>query len=180
VTDLPGAAVLVVEDDADLARMLERLLTAAGYGVTLAPDGQRGLHLGLTREWDAMVIDRGLPAVEGLELLRALRRKGIHTPVLVLSARGTPAERVAGLDAGAEDYLAKPFDVEELLARIRALLRRHRDAAPTLPLGRARLDIAARVVIDTAGGETELSGRERRCSPRSPRDRSRCSPGRTC
>jgi two-component system response regulator QseB len=160
VSELPSAAVLVVEDDADLGRMLVRLLSGAGYAATLAPDGQQGLHLGLTRGWDAMVIDRGLPAVEGLDLLRALRRGGIRTPVLVLSARGTPAERVQGLDAGAEDYLAKPFDVEELLARVRALLRRHLDTAPTLRLGTARLDVEARVVIAPDGRETALSERE--------------------
>jgi two-component system response regulator QseB len=160
VSALPSATVLVVEDDAELGRMLVRLLGGAGYAATLAPDGQQGLHLGLTRDWDAMVIDRGLPAVEGLELLRALRRRGVRTPVLVLSALGAPAERVAGLDAGAEDYLGKPFDIDELLARVRALLRRHLDNAPSLRLGNGRLDVAARVVIDAAGRETALSERE--------------------
>jgi two-component system response regulator QseB len=148
-------ALLLVEDDRELAGLLERLLGAEGYAVTRAPDGQRGLHLGLTRTFDLMVVDRGLPAVEGLDLIKALRGKGVHTPVLVLSARGSVQDRVDGLDAGAEDYLPKPFEVPELLARLRALLRRHEDGARVLSLGVRRLDLASRTV-----GEVELSERE--------------------
>lgn len=123
--------VLLVEDDKDLAGLLTRLLADEGYEVDTAPDGQRALHQGLTRSYDVLVLDRGLPGIEGLDVLGRLRRAGMTQPVLVLSARANPADRVAGLDAGAEDYLSKPFDVDELLARLRALRRRHLDAADT-------------------------------------------------
>ena len=156
----PGTGLLLVEDDAELCAMLERVLSAEGYAVTVAGDGQRGLHLALTRPFEVMVVDRGLPAVEGLDLIGRLRGRGVLAPVLVLSARGTAGDRVDGLDAGAEDYLAKPFDLEELLARLRALLRRHTDRAGVLRLGDARLDLAARTVVRATGEEVELSARE--------------------
>lgn len=155
-----GRSVLVVEDDRALAALLERMLLAEGYAVTVAPDGQRGLHLGLTRAFDVMLIDRGLPAVEGLDLIGRLRGRGVLTPMLVLSARGSTKDRVDGLNAGAEDYLAKPFEVSELLARLRALLRRHRDLAPVLTLGQRHLDLATRTVRDASGEQIELSERE--------------------
>ena len=126
--------------------MLERLLAGEGYEVTVAPDGQRGLHLGLTQTFDALLLDRGLPAVEGLDLLLRLRGQGVTAPALILSARGTVGDRIAGLDAGAEDYLAKPFNVEELLARLRALLRRHTETATVVSLGLRVLDLEARLV----------------------------------
>ncbi|MCE0768222.1 response regulator transcription factor [Pseudonocardia kujensis] len=151
--------MLLVEDEADLAGMLAGLLAEEGYAVDVAADGHTGLHYGLTRGYDVAILDRGLPAVEGLDLLGRLRRSGITVPVLVLSALGNPADRVAGLDAGAEDYLAKPFDVDELLARLRALRRRHLDAARMLPLGAARLDLDTREVI-TESGPVALSERE--------------------
>lgn len=115
--------VLVVEDDRELGPLLLRLFRGAGYQPDLAPDGQAGLHLALTRTYDAMILDRGLPAIEGLDLLSRLRRAGVTVPVLVLTALGTVSDRVAGLDSGAEDYLVKPFEVDELLARVRVLLR---------------------------------------------------------
>jgi two-component system response regulator QseB len=118
MADLPATRLLLVEDDPDLAAMLHDLLTEEGYAVEAAADGQRGLHLGLTRDFDLMLLDRGLPAIEGLDLLTRLRRSGRETPTLVLSALGNPRDRVAGLDAGAEDYLGKPFDVDELLDRL--------------------------------------------------------------
>jgi len=155
-----GPRLLVVEDDGELATLLHRLLSAEGYDVTLAPDGQRGLHLGLTQQFDAMLLDRGLPAIEGLDLISRLRGRGVMTPMLVLSARGSTEDRVAGLDAGAEDYLAKPFEVPELLARLRALLRRHRDGAPTLSLGSRSLDLATRTVSGGDADDVELSERE--------------------
>ncbi|MGH3629048.1 MAG: response regulator transcription factor, partial [Sciscionella sp.] len=111
----------------------------------------RGLHLGLTRGYDVLIVDRGLPAIDGLDLLARLRGKGLTTPVLVLSALANPADRVAGLDAGAEDYLGKPFDVDELLARLRALCRRHLDTARSLPLGTRWLDLDARLVAHASG-----------------------------
>lgn len=116
-----GPRLLLVEDDPELAGMLEELLVQEGYQVEVARDGQRGLHLGLTHPFDLMILDRGLPAIDGLDLLGRLRSSGYLGPVLILSALGLPRDRVEGLDAGAEDYLGKPFDVDELLARLRAL-----------------------------------------------------------
>lgn len=152
--------LLLVEDDPDLAAMLEELLTGEGYLVDRAPDGQRGLHLGLTRTYDVLVLDRGLPAIEGLDLLSRLRGRGVRTPTLVLSALATPTDRVTGLDAGAEDYLGKPFDVEELLARLRALLRRHRTEASSLSVAGGRYDVAQRQVHLDGGKQVILSPRE--------------------
>lgn len=155
----PPPRLLLVEDEGELAAMVADLLDEEGYTVDVAPDGHTGLHYGLTRSYDVAVLDRGLPAIDGLDLLARLRRSGVTVPVLVLSARGQPADRVAGLDAGAEDYLAKPFDVDELLARLRALRRRHLDAARSLPLGAARLDLDAREVVGPTGS-VRLSERE--------------------
>jgi two-component system response regulator QseB len=159
--------LLLVEDDRKLSEMLIRLLSGEGYAVDPATDGQRGLHLGLARSYDVIVLDRGLPAIDGLDLLARLRRQGIETPVLILSALDNPSHRVEGLDAGAEDYLTKPFDIDELLARLRALRRRHLDDARSLPLGRWRLNLDTREVVEpapwTAGRSTapvRLSERE--------------------
>jgi two-component system response regulator QseB len=161
----PGGApdarrLLLVEDDRSLAAMLEEILLSAGYLVDLARDGQAGLHLGLTRDYDAIVLDRGLPAIEGLDLLGRLRARGVAVPVLVLSALGLARDRVDGLDAGAEDYLSKPFDIDELLARIRALLRRHGDLADTLLVPGGRLVVSARSVVGATGEPLFLSERE--------------------
>ena len=156
------ARLLLVEDDADLRAMLTELLTESGYAVEAAADGQRGLHLGLTQTFDVLLLDRRLPVVEGLDLLAGLRARGVTTPVLMLSAIAQPADRVAGLDAGAEDYLGKPFDVDELLARLRALQRRHLDDARSLPLGSSRLDLDTRQVhsADRRVDPVRLSDRE--------------------
>jgi two-component system, OmpR family, response regulator QseB len=156
------ARLLLVEDDADLRAMLTELLTDSGYAVEAAADGQRGLHLGLTQTFDVLLLDRRLPVVEGLDLLAGLRARGVTTPVLMLSAIAQPADRVAGLDAGAEDYLGKPFDVDELLARLRALQRRHLDNARSLPLGSSRLDLDTRQVhsADRHVDPVRLSDRE--------------------
>jgi two-component system response regulator QseB len=151
--------VLVVEDNAELVRMIATVLQDEGYVVESAVDGQRGLHLGLTRRFDAVVLDRGLPAIEGVDLLRRWRTSGVTTPVLILSALGNPADRIEGLDAGAEDYLSKPFDFGELLARLRALRRRHLDTARTLPVGSLLLDLDARQ-LRRAGSVVQLSERE--------------------
>ena len=159
----PAPTVLLVEDDRQLAKMLAALLVEEGYRVEVAGGGQAGLHLGLTRQYGVLIIDRGLPVLEGLELLRKLRSNGIRTPALVLTARGSLTDRVDGLDAGAEDYLVKPFEVPELLARIRSLLRRHTDTAEFLPLGRRRLSLTARAVVSDegdTGGAVALSERE--------------------
>jgi two-component system response regulator QseB len=152
--------ILLVEDDPDLVSMLVRLLTGEHYEVDVAGDGHRGLHLGLTRAYDLLILDRGLPGIDGLGLLTRLRAKGMVTPTLVLSALGNPADRVVGLDAGAEDYLAKPFDVDELLARLRALRRRHLDAAHCLPLPGGTLDLDTCLAVIAGGPQVRLSQRE--------------------
>ncbi|MBL8926412.1 MAG: response regulator transcription factor [Pseudonocardia sp.] len=150
--------VLVVEDDRRLAELLDELLTGQGFAVEIAGDGQAGLHAGLTRRYEVLLVDRGLPGIEGVDLITRLRSRGILTPILVLTARGALNDRVEGLDAGAEDYLTKPFEVPELLARLRALLRRHADRADSLSLGRSRLDLAARrVVVDDGSRPTDRS-----------------------
>lgn len=152
--------VLVVEDDAALAAMLAELLGGEGYDVVVAGDGQRALHLGLSRHFDVIVMDRGLPAIEGLDVLERLRRKGVATPALILSALSNPADRVEGLNRGAEDYLGKPFDVEELLARVRSLLRRHADASALLRVPGGSLDVGTRTVTLEGVGTVVLSERE--------------------
>jgi len=152
--------ILLVEDDARLASMLEQLLRDEGYEVVAAHDGQRALHEGLTQDFDALILDRGLPAIEGLDVLARLRSHGVLTPVLILSALSNPADRVEGLDGGAEDYLGKPFDIDELLARIRALLRRLRESVPTLPLPHGALDTRSRTVTTATGTILILTERE--------------------
>jgi two-component system response regulator QseB len=159
-TELRAPRLLLVEDDPELVELLARLLAGEGYEVDVAVDGQRGLHLGLTRGYDVLVLDRGLPAIDGLDLLARLRANGMQTATLVLSALGHPADRVTGLDAGAEDYLAKPFDVAELLARLRALRRRHLDAARRLPLPGGMLDLDTRQVAIIGQPVVRLSERE--------------------
>ncbi|GAA2358065.1 response regulator transcription factor [Dactylosporangium salmoneum] len=152
--------LLLIEDDRRLAGVLQELLADEGYLVEWARDGQEGLHFGLARSYDAIVLDRRLPAIEGLDVLRRLRGRGVTTPALVLTARGTVADRVEGLDAGAEDYLTKPFDADELLARLRALRRRHLDRADLLSIGGRWLDVTTRQVRDRSGDVVALSDRE--------------------
>ena len=161
VEDVTGIRVLVVEDDPELGDLLLRLFGGAGYAADLARDGQAGLHRALTRPYDLLIIDRGLPAIEGLDLLARLRRSGNETPALILTALGTVADRIAGLDGGAEDYVVKPFDVDELLARVRVVLRRRSAAGDhVLPVGEGQFDLIARTVTTPDGGQTTLSGRE--------------------
>lgn len=152
--------MLLVEDDGELVEMLSTLLDEEGYEVDAARDGQRALHLALTRRYDVLVVDRGLPAIEGLDLVERLRSRAVTTPVLVLSALAKPADRVAGLDAGAEDYLGKPFDVDELLARLRALRRRHLEAADVLPVNGGQLEVLTRQVLREGEAPVRLSERE--------------------
>ncbi len=133
--------ILVVEDDPDLARQLKQALGDAGYAVDHAPDGEEGHYLGESEPYDAIVLDLGLPKIDGVSVLEQWRRANIATPVLILTARGAWSEKVSGFDAGADDYLTKPFHTEELLARLRALVRRAAGhAAPSLSCGGLRLD----------------------------------------
>jgi two-component system OmpR family response regulator len=133
--------ILVVEDDPDLARQLKQALGDAGYAVDHAGDGEEGQYLGENEPYDAIVLDLGLPKIDGVSVLEQWRRASITTPVLILTARGAWSEKVSGFDAGADDYLTKPFHTEELLARLRALLRRAAGhAAPSLSCGGLRLD----------------------------------------
>ena len=159
---VPAPTLLVVEDDRALSAMLAELFTAEGYLVDTAYDAQQGMHRGLTGDYDAMVVDRGLPVMDGAELVTLLRGRGIATPVLILTARGSVEDRVEGLDAGAQDYLVKPFEIPELLARVRALLRRMDDAATVLQAGGLRLDLVTRSVSGQTpeGEDVELSDRE--------------------
>ncbi|WP_188261889.1 response regulator [Azospirillum tabaci] len=144
--------LLVVEDDPALARQLAERLEGEGYAVDRAADGEEGQFLGETEPYDAIVLDLGLPRVDGLTVLRSWRAQGITAPVIILTARGAWTEKVQGIDAGADDYLAKPFSMEELLARIRALIRRSK--------GHASAEIACGgVVLDTRSGRVTLDGR---------------------
>ena len=133
--------ILLVEDDADLSRQLKQSLTDAGYAVDHAPDGEEAQFLGDTEPYDAIVLDLGLPKIDGVSVLERWRKDGSATPVLILTARDGWSQKVAGFDAGADDYLAKPFYTEELLARLRALVRRAAGhSAPALSGGGLRLD----------------------------------------
>ena len=155
-------ALLVVEDDRALSALLAELFTDEGYQVDTAYDGQQGMHRALTGTYDALIVDRGLPVMDGSDLVALLRSRGITTPALILTARGSVDDRVEGLDAGAQDYLVKPFEVPELLARVRALVRRTDSAAATVQAGGLRLDrVTRRVAGATPDGlEVELSERE--------------------
>jgi two-component system OmpR family response regulator len=144
--------VLVVEDEPDLAQQLRTALGEAGYAVDVAGDGVDGHHLGDTEPYDAVVLDLGLPGMDGITMLERWRRDGRAMPVLILTARDRWSDRVSGIDAGADDYLTKPFYMEELLARVRALIRRAAGHASNLmEHGPLRLDVrAARVTLDGA------------------------------
>lgn len=143
--------VLVVEDEALIARQLTAALGAGGYAVDAAADGDRADFLVQTERYDAVVLDLGLPKTDGLTLLRRWRDAGIATPVLVLTARGSWHEKVQGIDGGADDYMAKPFQIDEVLARVRALIRRASGTVtPVLRCGAVELD--PRLSRVTVGG----------------------------
>jgi two-component system response regulator MprA len=154
-----GPAILVVDDDAPIRRMLERTLGAEGYAVTSAPDGGGALAQLERATPDLVVLDVGMPGVDGLAVCRRVRSRGLALPILLLTARDAVEDRVAGLDAGADDYLVKPFAPEELLARVRALLRRGLEPEELLALGDLVLDLGARAAT-RAGRPLELSPRE--------------------
>jgi two-component system, OmpR family, response regulator MprA len=151
--------VLVVDDDPPLRRMLERTLAAEGFEVALAADGAAALVAAERSAPDVIVLDVAMPALDGLAVCRRLRSKGLPTPILMLTARDEVSDRVAGLEAGADDYLIKPFAVQELVARLRALTRRHGDAQRLLSYADLVLDVDARRA--TRGARPiELTGRE--------------------
>ena len=155
---MPEAAILVVDDDAPIRRMLDRTLSAEGYAVETAADGGEALAAVERSTPDLVVLDVGLPGVDGLSVSRRLRAKGLAVPVLLLTARDSVPDRVAGLDAGADDYLVKPFATEELLARVRALLRRGKAPEELLAFGDLTLDPATRAA---QRGELTLTLSER-------------------
>jgi two-component system, OmpR family, response regulator QseB len=162
VTD-PGQSprLLLAEDDEELRSLLADVFVAEGYRVEAVADGGQALDRGLERVHDVIVIDRRMPRVEGLDVVTGWRRQGVATPVLVLTASSSVDDRVQGLDAGADDYLVKPFEIPELLARVRSLVRRHDVVAESLTLGEARLDPASRVVLSADGTQiAQLSARE--------------------
>ncbi len=154
--------LLVVEDDKDLNRQIVTALEQAGYAVDKAFDGEEGLFLGETEPYDAVILDLGLPMIDGVSVLQAWRRAGKVMPILILTARDRWSDKVAGFDAGADDYVVKPFHVEELLARLRALLRRAAGHATSeLTCGPLRLDTrSSRVVVD--GTPIKLTSHEYR------------------
>jgi two-component system OmpR family response regulator len=154
--------VLLVEDDPLLRSQLKTTLDQVGYAVDEATDGQEALHLGSTESYDAIVLDLGLPVLDGLTVLQRWRSHGQTTPVLILTARDSWHEKVAGIDAGADDYLTKPFHTEELLARLRALVRRaHGLASPLLHCGNITLDTRSGTVTQ-AGTTVSLTAHEYR------------------
>jgi two-component system response regulator MprA len=155
---VPEATVLLVDDDARILRMLRRTLDAEGYAVAAAPDGGAALAQVERSLPDVIVLDVAMPGLDGLAVTRRLRAKGLAVPILLLTARDAVDERVAGLDAGADDYLVKPFDVTELMARVRALLRRN---APPEQLAFADLALDPESAIARRGGRpVELTRRE--------------------
>jgi len=140
--------LLVVEDERKVSNFIRKGLEEEGYAVDVASDGETALHMALDRVHDLIILDIQLPKMDGLSLLHELRREKVATPVLLLTVRATIEDKVLGLDAGADDYLTKPFAFEELVARVRALLRRQGEGKPpTLRVGDLTLDPARRMVF---------------------------------
>jgi two-component system OmpR family response regulator len=154
--------ILAIEDEPNLARQLAEALREAGYAVDLALDGEQGHYLGDTETYDAVVLDLGLPTLDGITVLERWRRAGRNMPVLILSARDRWSDKVAGFDVGADDYVIKPFRMEEVLARLRALIRRAAGhASAELECGPLRLDTrSSRVTLE--GSPVRLTAQEYR------------------
>lgn len=152
--------VLIVEDEPTLGQQLKSTLEANGYAIDLAVDGEDGHFMGSTEDYDAVILDLGLPEIDGLTVLDRWRKEERNFPVLVLTARDSWSDKVAGLDAGADDYLAKPFQTEELIARLRALIRRASgNASSELTAGEVRLDTrSGKVTLD--GSPVKMTAQE--------------------
>lgn len=152
--------ILVVEDETFLADIIQKGLLEEGYAVDVAYTGEDGLFLAENEPSDLIILDIMLPVVDGMTILKTIRRAGVKTPVLLLTARDTVLDKVSGLDSGADDYLTKPFDFDELLARIRALLRRQSETrTAVIEIGDLVIDMAAHRV-NRAGREIEFSAKE--------------------
>ena len=152
--------VLIVEDEPKMSRVLQRGLREEGYSVDVSADGVDALHLASENDYDVVILDVMLPEMDGIAVCRRMRERGRWAPVLMLTARDATTDRVRGLDAGADDYLVKPFSFEELLARMRSLLRREpRERPPVLSVGALTLDPATRQVR-FAGSDLALSAKE--------------------
>lgn len=152
--------ILVVEDEPVLALRLQKTLEAASFAVDVAYDGEDAHHMGDTEPYDAIVLDLGLPQMDGVSILRRWREAGLATPVLILTARGRWSEKMAGFNAGADDYMTKPFEMDEVVYRLRALIRRAAGhAQPEIACGPLRLDTnTGRVTVD--GAPVQLTGQE--------------------
>ncbi|MEA2570305.1 MAG: two-component system, OmpR family, alkaline phosphatase synthesis response regulator PhoP [Acidobacteriota bacterium] len=158
--------ILVVEDDRDIAALVELHLRDLGADVTLVHDGRAALDLAMARSFDLIVLDLMLPSVDGLEICRRLRAQNRYTPILMLTARSTDVDRIVGLEIGADDYLTKPFNVRELVARVKALLRRvdalsknEPEEISRMEFGELTIDVIKRRVT-LRGAEVELTARE--------------------
>jgi DNA-binding response OmpR family regulator len=152
--------ILIIEDERKLAQVLKKGLEENDFAVDLSFDGDEGLHMAETYPYDAVLLDLMLPGRDGLSVLASLRKKMIDTPVLVITARGEVEDRVKGLDIGADDYLAKPFDFSELMARLRATIRRSKGkASPVLAIGDLSLNTSSKTVA-RSGRAIALSARE--------------------
>ena len=170
--------ILLVEDEEKLARMVELELRYEGYQVHKSFDGRSGLERALSGEYDLVLLDIMLPQLSGMEVLRRLRKEGVQLPVIMLTARDSVVDKVSGLDSGADDYITKPFAIEELLARIRAALRKRgsgeRPEGPLLSAGPLTMDVE-RHPVAVSGTPVELT-RSTTCW----RTRAGCSAGRPC
>lgn len=152
--------LLLVEDEEKLANSLKKALETESYAVDLAKDGQEGYELGFGEEYDLIILDLGLPKMDGLTLAKEIRKEKVETPILMLTARDTTSDKVTGLDSGGDDYLVKPFEFEELLARIRSLLRRGQtDTSLEYQVDNLTLNPATKIV-KRAGKEINLSAKE--------------------
>lgn len=161
----PAKRVLIVEDDAHIATLLRMHLRDEGYEVTHAPTGDEGLALLDAQPWDALVLDLMLPGVDGLEICKRARAMARYTPIIITSARASEVHRILGLELGADDYLAKPFSMLELVARVKALLRRVDAMAQNARIDAGELDVAG-VRIDPVARTAQVEGRALDLTPR--------------